>query len=267
MLELVLDYVPRRTTDALPVKLSLSPFLSLLSFSFCAHLKPELVNKQRKELSSLDSVLGSIWLDLPCRASLHCGSNTSRSSQLVTSRLHSIHLSRSQNNVFCALAHCTPVRNRVNEDRGRWRARERERSSHWVGTLFLGENCEESVENEIVTESARVAVECCVSYGVLAGQRRQDWLVVQWESKRRPKLAPSRLNELAKTVANCQSTGTSQAQQSRQHKQDFDLDLEIYCEQLLTSNLRVCCWSVAWKSFEHCELVNNKHIARVQWNN
>lgn len=52
---------------------------------------------------------------------------------------------------------------------------------------------------------------------------------------------PSRLNELAKTVANCQSTGTSQAQQSRQHKQDFDLDLEIYSEQLLTSNLRVCC--------------------------
>lgn len=47
ILERVLDYVPRRTTDA-------------LSFSLCTHLKPELVNKQRKELSSLDSVLGSI---------------------------------------------------------------------------------------------------------------------------------------------------------------------------------------------------------------
>lgn len=156
-----------------------SPFLSLY---LCTHLKPELVNKQRKELSSLDSVLGSIWLDLPCLASVHCGSNTSRSSQLVTSRaLHRTLLSRSQNIVFCAPAHCTPVRNRVNGDRGRGRKRKRgrERSSHWVGTLFLGENCEESVENEIVTESARVAVECCVvwRFGWTAAR-----LVVQWES-------------------------------------------------------------------------------------
>lgn len=56
---------------------------------------------------------------------------------------------------------------------------------------------------------------------------------------------PSRLNELAKTVANCQSTGTSQAQQSRQHKHDFDLDLQIYRAAPLVAILRVCCRSVA----------------------
>lgn len=51
ILERVLDYVPRRTTDAL----SFCPSLSLHT-----PVKPELVNKQRKELSSLDFVLGSI---------------------------------------------------------------------------------------------------------------------------------------------------------------------------------------------------------------
>lgn len=86
----------------------------------------------------------------------------------------------------------------------------------------MGENCEESVENEIVTErvAKRDAVELRVVWRIgeeaarLVGPlgehththtRRDgaDWPL------------PSRLNELAKTVANCQSTDTSQAQQSR----------------------------------------------------
>lgn len=86
--------------DELQMLYRFSPFLSLY---LCTHLKPELVNKQRKELSSLDSVLGSIWLDLPCLASVHCGSNTSRSSQLVTSRLFIAPFCHVRKTLFSAL--------------------------------------------------------------------------------------------------------------------------------------------------------------------
>lgn len=175
MLERVLDYVSRRTTDALPV-LSFSLPLSL-------HTPETWVSQQaekRVKFTRLCLGFHLTWLTLPRLCALWVKYVALLTTCDVTS-LHRTLLSRSQNIVFCAPAHCTPVRNRVNGDRGRGRKRKRgrERSSHWVGTLFLGENCEESVENEIVTESARVAVECCVvwRFGWTAAR-----LVVQWES-------------------------------------------------------------------------------------